>query len=1028
MVREYNTRHAETTHTSVGNSTMSDFDPENEALVSTRQLDNSDKLPELQDSARKNRTSPRQEPDYDINTSAIERAFPEFSDVDSSPEEEEEDNDDDISIEVGRGSKKPQHRLDDSRNSMISFENSVRSSSPAIKLDYPPPSHTPPKSALRSSSKRTGSGENLRKDAQIRRASQTQKENVDPQPNKSKNQTTFGTRSTEQRRTLAEMHAKVRETYEGSYISDERPQNIAVNARTTRFGHARDVSVQVAAAVEQASREALLKESRRGKLATNSRNVPANATYTTNTFPDTGTYQSFLLPDLPNLSELVSGVYEDGTPVFPRQSKSRATRFVSPPGQDLTHTQDHLPVDAVPIPEDEKALFVSLKLLQDKVAELEFAKSEAERKLDDVRQENMLLKADKSRRQKEQHDRLKMLEEDQGRSSGRLLQEKNRLETANLALQNRLDIAERKIQVHETALKNLTRERDSAVSQLGVAYLNTQEIKRENESLRREIAELRAQLAKLTSLSQKLAGHEGDTRHSTSQKHWEADAVTVDSNGDDSQVYTQRSVEGTRRGHEQSRNQDRGSKTAPQEDTRARISNQIDKEIHKIEKERQDEELFSLNLSQPTRTSTHHKPSQSVGHSKAESAEGKKQPNTSKQRVKRVIVEDANTSEPLEVNVDNLTEDARNQTSTDQDLTFLSYIDSREIAQLRKTLEEERAARKQRQAAANASAASKRQSGQASDLSRKSSLKETKETKESIPQPSSATGEPTVTGKIGLVGHDDQAQSEPRRRHSDNSIPSRSRRRRPTAEMTSAFILPDITLRYADSEVHPPAKLSESAQKVLNSVARHDGKNCTVCKRLLPNGVPHDHEHGDSRETITIPKPVPVSQRMPEPSVYNEEPTMRPSQPPALALATVLKGLEDELAHLKMQLATCQSAYTKHDASLSKRQRKSLSQRIEKLLKEVDTKADQIYALYDVLEGQKQDGHEMTEHEVEVTLQSIGIDINEGRPIDVTGATDDSSRKKAEAHDDTEDDDDELPWEGIESTAEVTGRSVGSRR
>jgi molecular chaperone GrpE (heat shock protein) len=351
---------------------------------------------------------------------------------------------------------------------------------------------------------------------------------------------------------------------------------------------------------------------------------------------------------------------------------------------------------------------------------------------------------------------------------------------------------------------------------------------------------------------------------------------------------------------------------------------------------------------------------------------------------------------------------------------------AREIAQLRKTLEEERVARKQRQSlpvrevGANVSGGSRRQSAEASVPSRKSSQKEAKER---IPRPSSATGE--TTGKTSLEGNDEQ--SERRRRYSENSLPGHSRRRRPTTEMTSAFILPDITLHYADSEAHPPARLSESAQRVLNSVARHEGKNCTVCKRLLPNGAHHDHEHADHRETITIPRPVPVSERMPEPSAYNEEPTLRPSQPPALALATVLKSLEDELAHLKMQLVTCQSAYTKHDASLSKRQRKSLSKRIEKLLKEIDTKADQIYALYDVLEGQKQDGHEMTEREVEVTLQSIGIDVH--RPTDLTGATDASSRKRADAHDDTEDDDDdELPWEGIESTVEMTGRSVGSRR
>lgn len=159
---------------------------------------------------------------------------------------------------------------------------------------------------------------------------------------------------------------------------------------------------------------------------------------------------------------------------------------------------------------------------------------------------------------------------------------------------------------------------------------------------------------------------------------------------------------------------------------------------------------------------------------------------------------------------------------------------------------------------------------------------------------------------------------------------------------------------------------------------------------------------------------------MPEHSVYNEEPTLRPAQSPGAALATVLKALEDELSHLKMQLVTYQGAYNKLDASLSKRQRKSLAAKIEKLLKDIDLKADQIYALYDVLEGQKQNGHEMTEQEMEVTLQSIGIDTAATtRATDVTATTDKSSHK----NNDTDlDDDEELPWEGIESTMDVTGR------
>lgn len=299
-----------------------------------------------------------------------------------------------------------------------------------------------------------------------------------------------------------------------------------------------------------------------------------------------------------------------------------------------------------------------------------------------------------------------------------------------------------------------------------------------------------------------------------------------------------------------------------------------------------------------------------------------------------------------------------------------------------------------------------------------------KETKVTIARPASVAGDLTATSKASMnEGDSNLSVPLPRqRRHSENSVHtiSQRRRRRNAEEMTSAFILPDITIRHADLAVENPAKLPESTQRVLDSVSGHNGKNCTICKHVVP-GDTCDH----TRDTVKIPKPVPVSERMPEPSVYNEEPTMRPSQPPAIALATVLKALEDELAHLRMKLATHQAAYNKLDASLSRRQRKTLHEKIERILKDIDMKADQIYALYDVVEGQKQDINQMTEREMEVTLQSIGINVPKMRVADVTATTDRSSHKNVEAESDEDDDDEELPWEGFESTAEVTG---GSRR
>jgi hypothetical protein len=388
MSRE-NTRRSEATTNSFA-SFGSDFDPEHEALASTKHFENSPRLPEMKGSARKHINNfEDEEPDYAIDTSALERAFPEFSPVGTS----EDDTEESISVEAGRGINKATRRLDDSRNSLMSIENSVRSSSPAVRLDYPA-SNTPPKSAMRASSRRTTS-ESLRRDAQLRQASLAHKENRDPLSSK--------TARKDQRRTLSEMHAKVRDSYDGSFIADERPQPVAASTRATRFGNV-NLSHQIADAVERASQEAYAKEMRRGKVPSNLRNVSGNGA------GDTGTMQSFLLPDLPNLSELVSGVYEDGTPVYTRQSRARATRFVSPhDGADLSMTREHMPLDAIPIPEDEKALFVSLRLLQDKVSELERAKSDAERRIDEMRQENAALKAGRPHR-KDKHGRSRVYE------------------------------------------------------------------------------------------------------------------------------------------------------------------------------------------------------------------------------------------------------------------------------------------------------------------------------------------------------------------------------------------------------------------------------------------------------------------------------------------------------------------------------------------------------------------------------------------------------------------------------------------
>jgi hypothetical protein len=257
--------------------------------------------------------------------------------------------------------------------------------------------------------------------------------------------------------------------------------------------------------------------------------------------------------------------------------------------------------------------------------------------------------------------------------------------------------------------------------------------------------------------------------------------------------------------------------------------------------------------------------------------------------------------------------------------------------------------------------------------------------------------------------HTTRSEASRNRRHSDSAVSARTKRRRNAAEdMTSEFIIPDISTNIHSNAPQHPA-LSANARRVLDDLCKHDCKNCTVCNRVASfennTGVKHK---------MHIPKPIPVSERMPVPAPYEDEPTIRPSVEPGLALASVIKGLDDEIAHLKIEHARIQSAYNKHDSSLGMRQRKALKKRLDKLLKAIDIKSDQVYALYDVLEGQKQCGQQMSEEEIEITLLSIGVD-----PEDFTKGSKKGGKQTTQRQNEDNDEDDselDLPWEGIEET------------
>jgi hypothetical protein len=210
------------------------------------------------------------------------------------------------------------------------------------------------------------------------------------------------------------------------------------------------------------------------------------------------------------------------------------------------------------------------------------------------------------------------------------------------------------------------------VLQLGIAYLNSQDLKREYETLKTENAELRAQLEKLNGFTQDLP-EEPESRQVTRQTQSDVDAMVDSESETDRQHYTQRSLASSRRQGEIStkKTQDKRLQTEFQSNSHTRISNQIDKEMSRIEKQ-QDETLFSFDI-YPGRSSMS-RSAKSSGNARSEANTDKKQPNTSKQRTKRVILGDNDESENVDMD-DVVTEDGANETGKDQDLTLLSFID-----------------------------------------------------------------------------------------------------------------------------------------------------------------------------------------------------------------------------------------------------------------------------------------------------------------------------------------------------------------
>jgi cell division protein FtsB len=837
------------------------------------------------------------------------------------------------------------------------------------------------------------------------------------------------TTSTKHPRSLSEALHKARvEDVDDSFPAEEVSNTATFNARNTRFARLRQTS---AAQPQQQT-------PRRG--AVNNPTAQSN---------------SFMLPDLPNITELVSGTRKDGTPLFARTTKpsQSRSRFTSGAFNNKPLRPEHVPVESVPIPEDEKAIYASLQLLRDRVAQLESEKSEAAKRVEEYEIDIIELRAQLAIAQKRPDSGLGSSAGSDDEVAG-VIQGKAKLQANVKSLQGQLGRSERKTSVAEISLQRVTRERDELITQIGVAYYNNEELKVENDAVKAQINglgaendELKAEVDALRQENQDLrvlvaqtrASYEDDATRRSAHQTGQTQKRTAATGLDEREIReaARLVLEQTPRRIPQTHEKGRSKRNA--------VSDQTGQATHgsRAHGEATSDDL-AIRIAQEVRKnreaangaarSSSERQTRAISQSTAgAAATSTRQRSRSKSQTRTAIaskyatlaerdqdLSDAESTTQLDFTSLRNRKRASMPTSAvaaqsvpaqrdedSRDLTLLSWMDPNKLSDLRKRIEEEHRAKR----LVGARAASAPSGGltenaapmMSGGLGRKSSMKDVTVGSGKRDVSFGPDDFARIAKSVRVQSPHSSFDAMPNQQQTGNldqytgdvsisSNTSRRRRRAASAEgMTSAFILPDITLSGREGQTKPA----------------HDAGNCTAC----PPG-PKD---------VTIPTPVPVTDRPQDIPADVTSATIRPSQPPPLALATVIKQLQDEINHLKLQLGAQQQLYSKHDPALSKRRRMEVKARMDKLTSDIEKRSDQVYSLYDVLEGQKAAeaaGAEIDDAGIEETLQSLGID-----PAELSGRIGrnvyGNDAREAFGLDGASDSGADLPFEGFSDMGEA---------
>ncbi|KAI9657840.1 MAG: hypothetical protein M1831_004076 [Alyxoria varia] len=876
----------------------------------------SQELPEFPSHTPDQMPKQTHEPEFQINTSALKRAFPDFSDYASTEPSE-------ASVELGRGQGRESQRS-------LSPLGSDFSASMSVDIGDGKRYHvtgTPPLKPRRSRDNASKPNDAPHNTGSNRLT--TEKVNQDQLKIPKKN-------SQRGRRTAGEPQA-LAESEPSLTWNDNRPAAGKPHKKNTRFG---------SGSIKQPLGES--------KSAGNVRPVQ--------TTPQRGSanptlQSSIAIPDIPEVTELVSGVRKDGTPIFPRGAKVLSA-FGTPSSVRQTRGKaNHDNVSEVPVSDLERTLYVSLQLLHDKVANLEDEKGQVVKKADEYEHEVLQLRSKLEGGQVEEKQNDGGLDLDGAEERAKDWEtEKMRFEKSIKTLQKRLDVASRKVSSSENAVRNLTKDRDAAHQQLALAFVNSEELKQESQGVREDIDNVKTQLIKMTKQYEKrvekLMNQENELWKKIERREkavgemstlvkqlWET-RTAMSASAPVSRTTSGRQVSSTAR-------------NISQADSQATMVNRKGQSINKSTRTTSGQ---SADFPRQQHQRSHcENLNRAGGHSKRQS-----------ERRDFDSVECNNSSS--QVDFDGITD-----RDLSKDDTYGSFMEGDEVKKLQLILDNDKAKLakydvsipRTRPLKADTDAFTGSQKGQ---IPRKSSLKDmnaqSKKNRVQYLDQEQHTQHSLRERNSGAkssqsMRDDDPLSTEFQIDGSDNGDTRRSvtsqrseHRRRsapePTENMTSALILPDITL---------------SGEKINHSRKSEPG----------PDAVQF------AKQTSKVKRPIPVSE-CPQSEFQPSDTgnfTIRPARSPAVALAMVIQGLEEEVARLREKLTSLEDLYNQQKPALSKTKRKQIYDKIQKVLTMLEHRCDQIYELYDVLEGQKASGTEMKDEEVEVTLQKAGLDLGE---------------------------------------------------